>query len=197
MSTVNGIGFSDQQLASFQKQFKRFNEKKTAKLQDATMQSLYNMLSVAKIKVPRYQNRLQDSLREKHSTNKLSGIVFTNVKYAPYVEFGTKSKVKIPAEIAQYAAQFKGKGSGDLDEFFEQIYKWVKKKNIGGNFTASGKASKSKSSQAAVSQAAWFIAMSILKKGIKAQPFLYPAFKAEIPKYVQAIKTIMNQEETR
>lgn len=33
------------------------------------------------------------------------------------------------------------------------------------------------------------------KGGRKAKPFLYPAFKEEEPKYIQAIKTVMQQEE--
>lgn len=33
-----------------------------------------------------------------------------NVKYAPYVEFGTGSGVSVPAELQEYAMQFKGAG---------------------------------------------------------------------------------------
>lgn len=32
------------------------------------------------------------------------------VKYAPFVEFGTGTKVSVPADVAKYALQFKGKG---------------------------------------------------------------------------------------
>jgi hypothetical protein len=35
--------------------------------------------------------------------------VFTDVKYAPFVEFGTGSLVEVPAEQQEYALQFKGK----------------------------------------------------------------------------------------
>ena len=33
-----------------------------------------------------------------------------NVKYAPYVEFGTGNKVYVPKELVNYAMQFKGRG---------------------------------------------------------------------------------------
>ena len=33
-----------------------------------------------------------------------------NVKYAPYVEFGTGDKVYVPKELTDYAIQFKGRG---------------------------------------------------------------------------------------
>lgn len=33
-----------------------------------------------------------------------------NVKYAPYVEFGTGNKVYVPKELTDYAIQFKGRG---------------------------------------------------------------------------------------
>lgn len=33
-----------------------------------------------------------------------------NVKYAPYPEFGTGTKVVVPSDLKDYAIQFKGKG---------------------------------------------------------------------------------------
>jgi len=178
MSTVNGIGFSDQQLAKFKGDFKRFSEKKTKKLQDATMLSAYNILKGAKERVPRYQSRLHNSLRVIQAQNRLSARVWTNVEYAPFVEFGTKSKVSIPSEIAQYAAQFIGSVKGTFKDLVDQIKVWCRRNGI-------------------PDAAAFPIALELALHGVKARPFLYPAFKAEIPKYVQAIKTIMNQEETR
>lgn len=43
--------------------------------------------------------------------------VGTNVRYAPYVEFGTGSKVQIPAGKEDYAAQFKGKGIRKVNRY--------------------------------------------------------------------------------
>lgn len=33
-----------------------------------------------------------------------------NVKYAPYVEFGTGTRVSVPGDVKEYAIQFKGAG---------------------------------------------------------------------------------------
>lgn len=41
-------------------------------------------------------------------TGELSAEVSANVKYAPYVEWGTGAKVSVPADLAKYAIQFKG-----------------------------------------------------------------------------------------
>lgn len=172
----SGIGFSSHEMARFKNQLKRFSEKKTVKLQQATTLSAYNILSAAKSNVPRYQSRLYNSLRVIQAQNKLSARVWTNVEYAAYVEFGTKALQSVPAEIAQYASQFKGGAEGSFEELYELIKKWCKSKGI-------------------PKEAAYPITVKLVQKGQRAQPYLYPAFKSEIPKYIQAIKTIMNQEE--
>jgi hypothetical protein len=171
----DGIGISTQELNRFKKQVDSFNAKKTLKLQQVTELAVRNIVAEAQRNVPGYQGRLRSSLRPVMAPNKLSGKAWTNVFYAPYVEFGTKSKVQIPSELANMASQFKGSGGGTFDEFMEQITKWVKKKGM-------------------PESAAYPVAMKILKYGIKAQPYLYPAFKGEIPKYINAIKRIMNEQ---
>lgn len=103
------------------------------------------MPSAAKSKAPRYQSRLINSIRPIASKNRLSVRVNTNVEYAPFVEFGTKSKVQVPAELAEYALQFKSKSPANKD----------------------------------------------IKNGQRAQPFLYPAFKAEKSKFINAIKQLI------
>jgi len=40
----------------------------------------------------------------------LDFVIFSRVKYAPWIEFGTGGLVKVPAELQSYAMQFKGKG---------------------------------------------------------------------------------------
>lgn len=41
--------------------------------------------------------------------------IFNNVKYSPYVEFGTGGKVKIPKGLEKIAEQFKGKGIKEVN----------------------------------------------------------------------------------
>ena len=40
----------------------------------------------------------------------------TWVKYAPYVEFGTGSKVVVPSDLKDYAIQFKGSGKRNISQ---------------------------------------------------------------------------------
>ena len=71
--------------------------------------------------------------------------VVAQTKYAPYVEFGTITKVEIPAGLEGYAAQFKGKG--------------IKKTG-----------------------------------GMRARPFLFPAFRANLPKIIDRIQKIVTKK---
>src|SRR6187549_4236576 len=84
--------------------------------------------------------------------------------YAPFVEFGTKGKTKVPAEWTAYAAQFKGLKNGNLDEFKLSILDWMHRKGI----TPTSGTPESLAS---------YIVMLILKNGLKPRPFMYPAYK--------------------
>jgi len=100
--------------------------------------------------------------------------------YAAYVEFGTRRfaaayVASLPATWQAYAATFKGGTGGSMDDFIKHITEWVLRKGIAGTKTKSGKTSKSQDSLRAMRQAAYGIALHILRNGIKAQPYLYPA----------------------
>jgi len=82
--------------------------------------------------------------------------VVSNAKYSAYVEFGTGSKVSVPSDFNDFAAQFQGKGDS-TGSFYEAIKEWVKRKGID-------------------EKAAWPIMRSILLHGINPHPFFIPAF---------------------
>jgi len=85
--------------------------------------------------------------------------VFAGISYAPFIEFGTKKKVRVESGFEDVAAQFRGqKGTGTLT-LLEAIKAWVKRKGI-----AKGKAA---------DQAAFNIARSIYRNGISPKPFFY------------------------
>jgi hypothetical protein len=85
--------------------------------------------------------------------------VFAGISYAPFIEFGTKKKVKVEPGFEDVAAQFRGqKGTGTLT-LLQAIKAWVKRKGI-----AKGKAA---------DQAAFNIARSIYRNGISPKPFFY------------------------
>lgn len=106
---------------------------------------------LAKRDAPVDQGRLKGTI---HSAKKGEMIneITANAEHAPYVEWGTKSKVRVPADIADYAAQFRGGGSGTNAK--EHIYAWMKRVGI-------------------PPERQWFIFISIIVNGITPHPFFF------------------------
>lgn len=117
-------------------------------------------------RVPVDTGRLKGSLTPVVLTEgpQIVGEVGTNVEYAPYMEFGTRSNARIPAGLESYAAQFKGSRGGGKD-FEEAITEWMRKKGI-------------------PEEARFPIMMKLLKVGVRPQPFLFPAFFENVPKFL-------------
>ena len=104
--------------------------------------------------------------------------VAANASYAAYVEFGTGPQVNVPADFKSYAQQFKGKSGGKFKDMVEALTLWVKRKGIGNGKNDKG--------------LAYVIALSILKKGMRPQPFLVPAYEMEKPKLIQRLNKLIN-----
>lgn len=90
--------------------------------------------------------------------------------YAPFVEFGTKSKVDVPAELKNYAMQFKGSKQGTFKDLLKNIERWAYRKGL-------------------PTEAVFPIALKIAREGTSAKPFLYPAFVMNTKK----LKKILNK----
>jgi len=103
----------------------------------------------------------------------LVAITYSDADYAPYVEFGTKTKVDIPTGLESYASQFKGKG-GSFEDLVDKISAWARLRGI-------------------PQENVKFIAMKIAKYGVKAQPFLFPAWESERPKFLKAISKVIKR----
>jgi HK97 gp10 family phage protein len=128
----------------------------------------------AKLNAPVNFGRLRSSIvTTKAKPTDLVASTVVNVNYAPYVEFGTKSKVKVPQGLERYALDFQGKG-GSFDSLLNSIEDWVKKKGI-------------------PSEAAYPIALNIAREGVSARPFLFPAWEKERPKFEQALKELLQR----
>jgi len=112
-------------------------------------------------------------LKEINTGDKIMYTVGSRLKYAPYVEFGTGGKVSIPAGFEELASGFKGKKAGTFKDMVQALTLWVRRKGIGGGNDKS---------------IAYAIAISILKKGMRPQPFLIPSFETEKPKMINNIK---------
>jgi HK97 gp10 family phage protein len=103
----------------------------------------------------------------------LVSTVYVEANYAPYVEFGTKTKVEVPNGLESYAAQFRGKG-GSFEQLEQNISAWAKNRGIPQKNVK-------------------FIAMKIARFGVKAQPFLFPAWESERPKLEKAVKELLQR----
>lgn len=110
--------------------------------------------------------------------------------YAPFMEFGTKGKyLPIPGTEA-IAAQFKGYKGGDFQELLKMIVRWVARKGISGRFSVKTKkrVGNKLDKYAEDYAAAWPIALSILKNGVKPHPYFFKQQEVVWPKMVEQIK---------
>jgi len=82
--------------------------------------------------------------------------VFANTKYSGYMEFGTGTKVVVPAGAEELAMQAKEQPKGTIAEFERSLTRWAKLKGIPQKFV-------------------FPIMMKILKVGLKPRPFFWPA----------------------
>lgn len=162
---------------------------------DAELQEAANeYANLAIDAAPVDQGLLRQGIGSKKS-GKLSYETYSQAFYYAYIEWGTKSKVQVPADLQSYAAQFRGTGKPQHD-FFEHILAWVHRVGITARYSVKtrqrlkgGKADKEREYQAARA-----IYYSILKYGIKAQPFffqhrekVYAELRKRLPVVVQKV----------
>lgn len=136
---------------------------------------------------PANYGKLRQSIVDVYEDGGSKGRIEVGAPYGAYVEFGTRTYVKVPSELASMAMQFKGKGgrgggSGDFEDsdIFKAILDWVRRKGIsyGSTFSVKTRKRTGNKSQNEINdkQAAYMIAISILRKGIRPQPYLWPAY---------------------
>ena len=100
-------------------------------------------------------------------------IVYASAGYAAYQEFGTKTKVEIPAEMQEVASQFRGKKLSE-GKFKEAIADWMRRKGI-------------------PEEALWPIMAKLMSVGVNPQPFMYPGFKQGTKNLQKDIDNIINR----
>lgn len=156
--------------------------------------SALNIETQAKRLAPANFGKLRQSI--KHNIGEpLMKSVYSDLHYAPYVEFGTGKKAfklknggTVDSKYKAYAAQFKGKGKGDYYDFLQAILLWVQRKKL-AQITNSYTGRK-RTSKADLLLVAETVAWSILKNGVPAQPFLIPAYEEEKPKLLKRIRNL-------
>lgn len=161
-------------------------------------ESTQEMALTAKTNAPKDMGRMAGAIgSEKVET--LTYDVFCNVMYAPYVEFGTKQYVSVPGELQSYASQFKGKkGKGSYKDLEKNIIAWVKRKGIAPTaikVAKTGRVTKNRSGQQKNDERLGkFLAWIIATKGIKPQPFFFPAIKQHRRQMIDKIIKIIREK---
>jgi hypothetical protein len=135
------------------------------------------MANDAKINAPVNEGALRESIN--FTAYNLKIAVGAYIEYAAFVEFGTKSfaaayVASLPEDWQAFAAEHQGTGEGTFAELLTAIMKWVELKGL-----ATGKD---------IKQASYLIARKIVRDGIKAQPYLYPAFEKNKLELIENLK---------
>jgi HK97 gp10 family phage protein len=146
---------------------------------DAELQaSLNTMVKDAQRRAPVNFSELVNSIGQKRE-DKLRYSFFATAWHAPYIEFGTRAKTKVPKELETVAKVVQKRESrGKFADFVDSIYLWGTKKGI---------------IEKDDKNHALNIARKIWYRGIAPQPYLWPAFVAERSKLVDRIRAVVNR----
>ena len=177
---MDGITFDVVGLDKVMDMLHKFNKQTQIEIKNEVAASALKIQSDAKKNAPVNLGKLRQSIyltSDIKSDYQYKFTIGSSENYAPYVEFGTGGKVSIPKGFESYAAIFKNSSKGKFKDMVLSLTEWVQKKGI-----ASGKQTKS---------VAYMIALSILRKGLRPQPFLIPAFELEKIKLKATIKKVI------
>jgi hypothetical protein len=143
-----------------------------------------DVVRLAKTKAPVNNGKLRGAINADYATKtSMKASVSVDVVYAAYVEFGTRGYAgsyvsSLPNDWQTYASSFKGKsGSGTMDDFLNAIIDWVKDKGLAGTYSVKTQRRTGAKDARELQdiEVAYPIALAILRKGIKPQPYLFPA----------------------
>lgn len=135
-------------------------------VEDEIVSTAHEMSSKAVNQAPSDTGTLRNSAYVEFDKQAILAEVGFNSSYAAFMEFGTKSKVQVPAGWEDIASEFRNQKFNNLVDFEEAITAWVRRNGI-------------------EESAVYPIMMKILRIGVEPQPFLYPAF-------ISSTKDLMN-----
>lgn len=149
----------------------KLGEEKVRKVRDAVHGSALRIQEDARRNAPVHFGRLRSDIQfgTSQGRDSFEAQVYNTVEYAPFVEFGTKSKVEVPEELTLYAQQFRGGKGGSFDQLLDHIERWAHLKGL-------------------PPEAAFPIARAIARDGVSARPYLFPAVENERPNLVRKVK---------
>ena len=125
------INFDKKSLNAFYKYLKGLEDNVAdyvrAEVEDAMLSIESEAVSNVKVQSGALKQSIQ-STPIKVSKNQITGGVEVGAYYAPYVEFGTGTSVKIPTELVQFASEFIGDGIREVNLparpfFYPEVFK--------------------------------------------------------------------------
>jgi HK97 gp10 family phage protein len=126
----------------------------------------------AKRDAPKDQGFLSNHITSR-KTGEMNAQVVSGADYSAYMEWGTKLRVRVPANIASYAAQFRGAKSGRNAK--QMIYAWMNRVGI-------------------PEERQWIVFISIIVNGVKPQPFFFIQRPIVEKEFISSVRNILNTE---
>lgn len=102
--------FSFEGIEDFKKKVQKYKFTVREEIKKRTVQAGYNIQREARLNTPVEFGFLKNSIRNYNAPDRLTSETNVEQHYAPYVEFGTGTLVRVPRELRDFAWQFKGKG---------------------------------------------------------------------------------------
>ena len=156
------------------------------------------IISEAKVSAPADLGKIRQNLSWQNigtGTN-VQIKLFCNAPEAIFQEFGTGPQVYIPNQFSEVAATGQNSGSGTWADFIIALTDWVKRHGINpiGNYIVSTKTRIGRGNKKDIdTEAAYMIARAILIRGLKPQPFLYPAILNNVDAMLTKLDTAYKQ----
>ena len=112
------IEFNKQSLNTFYKYLKDLEgdvaDYVRAEIEDSILSIESDAANDVRVDTGALKNSIQ-STPIKVSKNEITGGVEVGAEYAPYVEFGTGTRVKVPSELSAFASEFEGDGIKEVN----------------------------------------------------------------------------------
>lgn len=193
---ANPISITLSGFKEYEEKLKNFDKVLSSQVDEAVKDAAQLWAQRAKQDAPVDQGPLRSGISVV-KIGKMDYEVVSNAEYSAFIEWGTKTRVRVPADLATYAAQFKGRrGGGSIDQFFLMILEWVKRKGIAGSYSVKTKR-RTGNRQTQMYEnydVAFAIFISILKKGIHPHPFFFiqrPFVETQLMKDLNQILTTL------
>lgn len=184
---VKGLAGLKQQFAS--------SSKKLEEIVGQEMESMAEDFVARAVKdAPVDEARLKASIG--YSGSGLTYEVFAGVYYAPYMEFGTKGRYQAIPGTEAIAAQFKGSRGGSFKDLLIAIVRWVARKGISGTYSVKTRrrTGNKLNRYAEDYSAAWPIALSILRNGVRPHPFFFKQQEIVWPEMVRKVTARLERD---